>query len=284
MHFVARSDIGRPGQKMFSMPISECLFCDHPNPASAKFCNECGSPLHLKPCKQCDAINAAASNACYKCGALFPVRASASGPAAATWPTQAEDTVANPDTSAERFPVRRATMATVLPVIVLCAIATSAYIIGYRQTGPLQEWLHTAWAAVSPNRGVVAIPEPPATTSVSPSGVPATDVETTNVAAAKPASLPATSAAPTDITTAPPSQESVPATGGASGANSTPPPMQAKAPMTSPPPAATPEHATAATTAPRAEKKSPSGARTPAKKSKSTKTRKPAPTQTRPAS
>src|SRR5215471_9532148 len=30
-----------------------CRFCDHYNPAGAKFCNDCGSPLHLKPCEQC---------------------------------------------------------------------------------------------------------------------------------------------------------------------------------------------------------------------------------------
>jgi hypothetical protein len=32
-----------------------CPFCDHHNPAGAKFCNDCGSSLHLKPCNQCPA-------------------------------------------------------------------------------------------------------------------------------------------------------------------------------------------------------------------------------------
>jgi len=32
------------------MPAITCLFCDHANPAGAKYCNECGSALHLKPC------------------------------------------------------------------------------------------------------------------------------------------------------------------------------------------------------------------------------------------
>src|SRR6185295_8801901 len=49
-----------------------CAFCDHRNPAGAKFCNDCASPLHLKPCKQCDAINDQASTNCYKCGAAYP--------------------------------------------------------------------------------------------------------------------------------------------------------------------------------------------------------------------
>lgn len=49
-----------------------CLFCDHHNPAGAKFCNDCGSPLHLKPCNQCDAINQQCVTNCCKCGAQFP--------------------------------------------------------------------------------------------------------------------------------------------------------------------------------------------------------------------
>jgi hypothetical protein len=49
-----------------------CPFCDHRNPAGAKFCNECASPLHLKPCKRCDAVNHASATACYKCGAAYP--------------------------------------------------------------------------------------------------------------------------------------------------------------------------------------------------------------------
>ena len=49
-----------------------CPFCDHHNPAGAKFCNDCGSPLHLKPCNQCDAVNHQAATKCYKCGAECP--------------------------------------------------------------------------------------------------------------------------------------------------------------------------------------------------------------------
>ena len=48
-----------------------CPFCDHRNPAGAKFCNDCASPLHLKPCKHCDAVNHASATACYKCGAAY---------------------------------------------------------------------------------------------------------------------------------------------------------------------------------------------------------------------
>lgn len=49
-----------------------CPFCDHHNPAGAKYCNECSSPLYLKPCHQCDAINHLAATHCHKCGAECP--------------------------------------------------------------------------------------------------------------------------------------------------------------------------------------------------------------------
>src|SRR5690348_15099002 len=50
-----------------------CAFCDHRNPAGARFCNDCGSPLHLKPCKRCDAVNDEAATTCCRCGAACPV-------------------------------------------------------------------------------------------------------------------------------------------------------------------------------------------------------------------
>ena len=50
------------------MPTFRCLFCQHANPASAKFCNECGSGLHLQPCERCDAINDRDAPQCHHCG------------------------------------------------------------------------------------------------------------------------------------------------------------------------------------------------------------------------
>lgn len=48
-----------------------CFCCDHRNPAGSKFCNACGTPLHLKPCKHCEAINARAAAHCHQCGETF---------------------------------------------------------------------------------------------------------------------------------------------------------------------------------------------------------------------
>jgi hypothetical protein len=53
------------------MATSTCCFCAHLNPAGAKFCNECASPLNLKPCQACNAVNPRDGQACYRCGATL---------------------------------------------------------------------------------------------------------------------------------------------------------------------------------------------------------------------
>lgn len=51
------------------MVLTRCAFCTHSNPTGARFCNECGSPLHLWPCEHCEAVNDVLSRECYRCGA-----------------------------------------------------------------------------------------------------------------------------------------------------------------------------------------------------------------------
>lgn len=55
----------------FSLPPVQCLFCNHLNPTGARFCNDCGSQLHLQPCDRCGATNKRTAKTCYKCGAGF---------------------------------------------------------------------------------------------------------------------------------------------------------------------------------------------------------------------
>jgi len=64
----------------------QCPFCNHANPAGAKYCNDCGSPLHLKPCDQCEAINDLVASDCYSCGTEFPVASAAPEAAALVSP------------------------------------------------------------------------------------------------------------------------------------------------------------------------------------------------------
>lgn len=53
------------------MPLA-CCFCNHGNPEQAKFCNECGSPLGLRPCTQCDGVNPRGVDRCHQCGTELP--------------------------------------------------------------------------------------------------------------------------------------------------------------------------------------------------------------------
>jgi hypothetical protein len=69
----------------------QCPFCAHTNPADAKFCNECGAPLHLRPCNQCEAVNSQVDKNCYKCGVALSMPCTAHE-AAPVWPVL--DTVA----------------------------------------------------------------------------------------------------------------------------------------------------------------------------------------------
>jgi ribosomal protein L40E len=48
-----------------------CAFCLHTNPSDAKFCNECGNTLRLRPCSRCDAVNDVDARQCHFCGATL---------------------------------------------------------------------------------------------------------------------------------------------------------------------------------------------------------------------
>ena len=56
---------------ILSMSSPFCRFCSHGNPSGAKFCNECGSPLHLRPCPRCEAVTDSSAGRCHQCGAVF---------------------------------------------------------------------------------------------------------------------------------------------------------------------------------------------------------------------
>lgn len=64
------------------MSRATCLFCSHDNPPGARFCNECGSPLHLKLCRECEAVCNSGDTTCNRCGATFAVDPDAVAPAA----------------------------------------------------------------------------------------------------------------------------------------------------------------------------------------------------------
>src|SRR5215471_4313485 len=148
------------------MFLSQCLFCKHDNPQGSKFCNECGSPLHLKLCSQCEAINDAASNYCYKCGAAF---SAAPGATAGEAPTAIEAVTQVPDeavTSIAPPPVdesrptpgsgsKRGLAVALTPLAFLGATTIGGY-YAYRNPVQVREWLGAAKPA-SQNRDVASV-------------------------------------------------------------------------------------------------------------------------------
>ena len=54
-----------------AMFLTRCPFCTNANPQGSRYCNACGSPLHLRPCPHCEAVNDVAAQACHRCGAVL---------------------------------------------------------------------------------------------------------------------------------------------------------------------------------------------------------------------
>lgn len=62
------------------MSSAPCLFCQHANPAGAKYCNDCGSALRLRPCASCEAINDIDAKRCHQCDAALTEESTAPVP------------------------------------------------------------------------------------------------------------------------------------------------------------------------------------------------------------
>jgi hypothetical protein len=57
-----------------SMFAVQCSFCQHENIPGARFCAECGSPLHLRVCpnSNCGKVSDVNARQCEHCGTFFP--------------------------------------------------------------------------------------------------------------------------------------------------------------------------------------------------------------------
>lgn len=47
-------------------------YCLHENKPGARFCADCGAPLHLKPCAKCGKVDDVTAKVCSSCNAPFP--------------------------------------------------------------------------------------------------------------------------------------------------------------------------------------------------------------------
>lgn len=121
------------------MDLNACPYCDHGNPAEAKFCNACGGALHLVPCPRCGAVSEITAISCYQCNAKLPGRR-----------TDAPDAVPPAEAALRPMPLRRTRA--IAGATALAAIAVLGY-YGYHQR-PLGE-----------------APQPPAASSEASAGV-----------------------------------------------------------------------------------------------------------------
>ncbi len=105
------------------MPLTQCPFCEHGNPADSKFCSECGGALHLVPCPRCGAVSQITATVCYQCGGQLQGR----GTDALT----PSSPVAEVPTPLPRWPSR-----VIVGTAALAAIAVLGYYT-YRQRSPV---------------------------------------------------------------------------------------------------------------------------------------------------
>ena len=62
-----------------------CPWCERINPPDAKFCNACGTPIHLVSCAHCGAVNDPLASNCHQCAAVLLEKKP--GGLARSWPT-----------------------------------------------------------------------------------------------------------------------------------------------------------------------------------------------------
>ena len=182
--------------------LTLCQYCEHANPADAKFCTGCGAPLHLIPCPQCGAVNQKTSKTCYQCHgelresteillASAPATASEEAAGNADSTAMLASLYASPPPTPQRQPL-------FVVAIIFVAFAAAAY-FAYQQRSPVdaQKTTETATrpenpptsskttepAATNASVGIINMAPPAMKPAVAPTPAPEVLVE-------KPASLP----------------------------------------------------------------------------------------------
>ena len=95
----------------------QCSFCQHENVPGARFCAECGSPLHLRVCPNPDCGKVSDVNAmrCEHCGTVFPKIALAE-------PGKPDEIVAPVATAQDNAPAKKPAIAA-WPLIIVAIFA-----------------------------------------------------------------------------------------------------------------------------------------------------------------
>ena len=126
------------------MSRTRCPFCEHDNPADAKFCSECGGALHLVPCPKCGAVNQVAASVCYQCRSQLRGHGTADTPAPPLSADAFGESLPNAFLS-ESLPIAvvpkslpRRRSQVIVGAVVVVAIAALGY-NAYRQRSPQDE-------------------------------------------------------------------------------------------------------------------------------------------------
>ena len=166
-----------------------CPYCTFRNERGARFCADCGAPLHLKPCPKCSKVDDVMVRQCLGCGTAFPqieLYDPETGESIGAPPPEGEKPSAEP--TAEAKTVRHTYGAGPLIAVALVAGALPTLWMN-RHLFPQPKAWRTA-----PVETPVKPPEPPA--APAPSTAPASPVPAPAATVAPTATMPAMASSP----------------------------------------------------------------------------------------
>lgn len=161
--------------------LTLCQYCEHANPADAKFCTGCGAPLHLIPCPTCGAVNQKTSKSCYQCHGelresteILLANAPASASEAAAGDAESSPVMPSTPSTYSPPPAKPQRQPLFVVTIIFLAFASAAY-FAYRQRAAVaakepgtEAASSTAPANLSAGTINKASPAPSANTSTTP--------------------------------------------------------------------------------------------------------------------
>lgn len=135
----------------------QCTFCQHENVPGARFCAECGSPLHLRVCpnSKCGKVSDVNAKQCEHCGTFFPEIPLANGSA----PTREAPAAAKTQPAAEK---KQGVSA--LPLIIVAVVAGGLPLLWFNRShlpAPKNWQPDTVGSAAAPTQPAPFLVPPP---------------------------------------------------------------------------------------------------------------------------
>ena len=196
--------------------LTLCQYCEHANPADAKFCTGCGAPLHLIPCPTCGAVNQKTSKSCYQCHGelresteILLANAPASASEAAAGDAESSASMPSTPSTYSPPPAKPQRQPLFVVTIIFLAFASAAY-FAYRQRAtvaakePRVEPISST-APANPSAGTInkAPPAPVSAPALAPASVPVTAPALATVKPEKSVAPPEVVATDSQLTAAP---------------------------------------------------------------------------------